>query len=487
MGNKDKARSIGLAVLLLIPAFVIVIPAAYPGNRPIDLNSNAVTMIESAFASLVPILQPADGESADQTITIPAGPDLGVPTVDPVHNRVYLPAGNAFSFPGTLYVIDSGTDTLLSSIVPNTSSGGDGVAVDQVNNLIFFGNQAFSSNNYLIDGSTFAVTNVAVPGCSTVVGVNSVTHTFYSGSQCCPLGHCDGMLTVDGITRTLLSGITDVPSPAGGIRIVVDEGKNLIYASGGGTGGATVTTEVFDGAGLAQPYTLVTSISNFEPSTINQNTHKIYGPLSASSTLVGVVDGSTSPPVVATPIDLGSGNTISGIMDINPNLNTPAGRLYVLLPSLGQVARIDLNTNTEILPRISVGTGAFAVVVNPSNDKVYVEKSLPREVDVFFDPSHQDTTPPDTSITSVVDHKGNLISNGGATHSTAVKFSFTGTDDVSVAGFECSLDGLPFSTCSSPITYDKVHNGDHVFQVRAVDTSGNVDPLPATFSWTRGK
>ncbi len=98
-----------------------------------------------------------------------------------------------------------------------------------------------------------------------------------------------------------------------------------------------------------------------------------------------------------------------------------------------------------------------------------------------------DTTAPDTSITSATDHKGNAVLSSGMTHSPLMTFIFTGTDNVGVAGFQCSLDGSVFSACTSPVTYDKLKNGNHTFQVRAVDTSGNIDPSPMSFSWSKGK
>jgi hypothetical protein len=50
------------------------------------------------------------------------------------------------------------------------------------------------------------------------------------------------------------------------------------------------------------------------------------------------------------------------------------------------------------------------------------------------------------------------------------------------SSFECSLDGTAFAPCESPKAY-KVRKGKHTFQVRAVDSAGNVDPTPATRSW----
>jgi uncharacterized protein (TIGR03382 family) len=50
--------------------------------------------------------------------------------------------------------------------------------------------------------------------------------------------------------------------------------------------------------------------------------------------------------------------------------------------------------------------------------------------------------------------------------------------------FECSLDGVSFSACSSPVTFENLEDGEHTFQVRARDRAGNVDPTPAESRWT---
>jgi len=98
-----------------------------------------------------------------------------------------------------------------------------------------------------------------------------------------------------------------------------------------------------------------------------------------------------------------------------------------------------------------------------------------------------DTNPPDTTITSVVD--GNniaLTKNGDSTASTEITFTFVGEDNVAVRGFECRLDSSndgDFKPCTTPATYKNLNRGDHTFEVRALDTSGNRDPSPARFSW----
>ena len=68
---------------------------------------------------------------------------------------------------------------------------------------------------------------------------------------------------------------------------------------------------------------------------------------------------------------------------------------------------------------------------------------------------------------------------------TAV-FRFTGTDNVSDVTFQCKLDAEAFGPCESPLTLTDLAEGEHRFEVRAVDVSGNVDNTPAVHTWTIG-
>ena len=68
--------------------------------------------------------------------------------------------------------------------------------------------------------------------------------------------------------------------------------------------------------------------------------------------------------------------------------------------------------------------------------------------------------------------------------SKSATFAFTGSDARAVASFQCKLDSGSFETCTSPKTYSKLKKGKHAFEVRAVDAAGNVDPTPASRSWT---
>lgn len=93
-------------------------------------------------------------------------------------------------------------------------------------------------------------------------------------------------------------------------------------------------------------------------------------------------------------------------------------------------------------------------------------------------PPGPDSTPPNTTIFSTPDL--------AATTPVAV-FGFRGSDNSSPGpnlSYQCRLDAAPFGPCLSPKTYSGLALGVHTFEARAVDLAGNVDPTPATYTWT---
>jgi hypothetical protein len=146
-------------------------------------------------------------------------------------------------------------------------------------------------------------------------------------------------------------------------------------------------------------------------------------------------------------------------------------------PPLNQITSLSSNPNQ--FPNVSLQ--------NQSSSSI---DSIPTNTNTTTD-----ITPPDTAITSAIDgSNGANIENGGtissSSPSSSISFTFTGTDDfASVASYQCSIDGLPAALCKSPVNVFNNNNnlapGNHTFQVRAIDTSGNIDPTPAIFSWTQ--
>lgn len=80
-----------------------------------------------------------------------------------------------------------------------------------------------------------------------------------------------------------------------------------------------------------------------------------------------------------------------------------------------------------------------------------------------------DTAAPDTSVDS---------GPQGPTRDRDAAFTFSSPDNG--ASFECRLDGGAFSSCSGPTAFTNLPDGDHVFEVRAIDAAGNSDATPAS-------
>jgi hypothetical protein len=84
-----------------------------------------------------------------------------------------------------------------------------------------------------------------------------------------------------------------------------------------------------------------------------------------------------------------------------------------------------------------------------------------------------DTTPPETIIDS---------GPSGTVGDASASFSFSSSEANST--FECSLDGAPFGSCESPTDYAGLVDGQHTFEVRAIDAADNSDATPAKSIWT---
>jgi hypothetical protein len=133
--------------------------------------------------------------------------------------------------------------------------------------------------------------------------------------------------------------------------------------------------------------------------------------------------------------------------------------------------------------RCRLDGGAFAACTSPQTYAALAEGAHVFEVVAVDDADNQsattsyawtiDLTPPDTAVTE---------GPAGAITSTSASFGFTSTE--ARGGFECRLDGGGFSPCSPPQGYAGLALGKHTFEVRAIDAAGNVDPTPASRTWT---
>lgn len=88
-------------------------------------------------------------------------------------------------------------------------------------------------------------------------------------------------------------------------------------------------------------------------------------------------------------------------------------------------------------------------------------------------PVLSDTTPPDTSLSGGP--------TGNVTELTAT-FGLVSTEAGS--SFDCRLDGSVWAPCTDPVSLSSLSLGSHTFEARARGSAGNVDPSPASRTWS---
>ena len=137
--------------------------------------------------------------------------------------------------------------------------------------------------------------------------------------------------------------------------------------------------------------------------------------------------------------------------------------------SLDGALRTPCTSSVSVPGPLSQGTHTFAVVAEGEAPASGVTGTSAPTVRAWA----VDTTAPDTSITA---------GPSGSTAATAAQFTFT-SNEIG-ATFRCSLDGGPFSTCTSPLSLSNLTEAAHSLVVRAVDAAGNTDPSPASRAWT---
>ncbi len=102
---------------------------------------------------------------------------------------------------------------------------------------------------------------------------------------------------------------------------------------------------------------------------------------------------------------------------------------------------------------------------------------------VAFDDQDQASSPAiwnwtiDTEDALIVDLEG----PAELTNEQSATFDFGCSQDNCT--FECSLNDEDFQSCSPPVSYDGLDDGDHVFAARAIDAQGTTGP-PAEWTWT---
>ncbi len=106
--------------------------------------------------------------------------------------------------------------------------------------------------------------------------------------------------------------------------------------------------------------------------------------------------------------------------------------------------------------------------MSPEGNSVYVASNIANSISRF----ERRLAPPQTKIRSatIAPKKGTAT------------FTFSSSEKGST--FRCKLGSNPFRACSSPRVYESLRQGTYVFEVRARNSQGTLDPTPATSKFT---
>jgi uncharacterized protein YjiK len=160
---------------------------------------------------------------------------------------------------------------------------------------------------------------------------------------------------------------------------------------------------------------------------------------------------------------------------------------YTVASGAGQASGGDYTSALTGVATIAAGQSFVDVTMTPIDD---LEFEGPESVTLtLFDSGSYDVGSAATATVVIADNDPPDTAIDSApttpTTSTSAQFSFSGSQPVSaIARFECSLDGAAYSTCTSPRSYSGLSEGSHTFAVRAVGSTGDADPTPASFTWT---
>ncbi|HTQ68510.1 MAG TPA: kelch repeat-containing protein [Solirubrobacteraceae bacterium] len=381
----------------------------------------------SSSTTMTAVVPPGTG-TVDVTVTTPGGTSSAT-TAD---RFTYTPPPTVTKLKPTSGAEAGGTTIAI------TGTGFTGATA------VRFG--AAPATNFTVNSAT-AITAVSPPGVGTVhVTVSNPTGPSTPSTS-------DEFTYVPPLTVT---GVSPTSGPVDGGTAVTITGEHL-------TGATTVKFGSTSAASFK--VNSATSISTVSPAgaagtvDVTVTTPNGTSPTSSSDRFTYVPVDSTPPD---TTIDSGPSGTVSSTSASFMFSSSEAGSTFQCrLDS----AEFSVCASPNALSALADGSHTFEVrAIDAAGNVDPTPASRTWKVD---------STPPDTTIDS---------GPSGIVSSTSASFVFSSSEAGST--FQCRLDSAEFSVCTSPNALSALADGSHTFEVRAIDAAGNVDPTPASRTWT---
>jgi large repetitive protein len=144
------------------------------------------------------------------------------------------------------------------------------------------------------------------------------------------------------------------------------------------------------------------------------------------------------------------------------------------------------STVTVIIDGTPVGTTTSDAAGNWTFTPTVPLPDGPHDITATTTNSVGNTSPPSNTVRITVDTgvPDTTIVSGPSDNTESASATFTFSSNETGVTYECNLDGAGYVPCTNPVTFENLAEGEHTLLVRARDGAGNVDPTPASATWT---
>ncbi|WP_175491109.1 Ig-like domain-containing protein [Pontibacter chinhatensis] len=245
------------------------------------------------------------------------------------------------------------------------------------------------------------------------------------------------------------------------------EGKPLTYVMVMGSTKGTLVLNHNTGAFTYTPRTDAVGADNFSYKVSNGTTES-----NTATINVTIVElAAPSVPDLLSSSDTGISNSDNITNDNTPTFSGKAApgynvTLYSGTNALG-TAQADASGNWTITTTSSLADGVHTITAK-AVDGTGSQSPASAALTVVID-----TTAPSTTITFIL---------AAVTNATSATFHLI--SDETASTFQASVDGSAYTTVTTPLSITGLSEGTHTVQIRAMDAAGNLDPTPASYTWT---